>query len=166
MPSRKRKMRTRFSRSRTGPARLVCIDAAVKTNAARTEQAWFRLGACLHRLNRNQESRQAFHKALDLNFQPVQAKVVIARSYFKDGDQAEGLKWLKQAVDAGFANARADGQRSGPPASQGAAGGSETARADRWQREPLPEPSPNITSSISWLGEWDVMSPGRARTGT
>jgi len=85
-----------------GAARL--YDAAVKTNAA-DGQAWFRLGTCLHRLNRNEESRQAFHKALDLNFQPVQAKVVIARSYFKDGDQAEGLRWLKQAVDAGFANA-------------------------------------------------------------
>src|SRR3954468_6879227 len=65
-----------------GAAQL--YEIAVKTNPA-DGQAWFRLGTFLHRLNRNQDSRAAFHKALDQRFQPLQAMVVIARSHFKDG---------------------------------------------------------------------------------
>src|SRR5262249_6372887 len=84
-----------------GAARL--YEANVKANAS-DGMSWFRLGTCLHRLNRNQESRNAFQKSLDLGFQPLQAMVVIARSYYKDGDKTEGAKWLKKAADAGFSN--------------------------------------------------------------
>jgi len=66
--------------------------------------SWFRLGTCLHRLNPNQESRDAFQKALDLRFQALQAMVVIARSHYKENHSAEAAKWLTQAVDAGFSN--------------------------------------------------------------
>ena len=65
-----------------GAARL--YENSVKADPA-DGVAWFRLGTCLHRLGRNQESREAFHKALDLRFQPLQAMVVIARSHFNDG---------------------------------------------------------------------------------
>jgi len=139
-----------------GAARL--YDAAVKTNAA-DGQAWFRLGTCLHRLNRNEESRQAFHKALDLNFQPVQAKVVIARSYFKDGDQAEGLRWLKQAVDAGFANAAL---MDNDPDLLRVKALPEVVRL-REQIDGNANPcrnQPEYHQFDFWLGEWDVMSPG------
>ena|SRR5713226_1700233 len=84
-----------------GAAKL--YRAAVTENAS-DGLSWFRLGTCLHRMNRNEESRNAFQKALDLRFQPLQAMVVIARSHVKDDRPAEAMKWLKQAADAGFSN--------------------------------------------------------------
>ena len=140
----------------TGAARL--FEIAVKANAA-DGQSWFRLGTCLHRLDRNRESRQAFQKALDLNFQPLQAMVVIARSHFKDGNSAEGVKWLKQAADAGFANpgildSDADLARAKelPEVAKLRARIAENASPCQHQ--------PEYHQFDFWIGDWDVMSPG------
>jgi hypothetical protein len=121
--------------------------------------SWFRLGVCLHRLNRNQESRDAFQKALDLRFQPLQAMVVIARSHLKDNHLAEGAKWLTQAVDAGFSNtALLDtdpdfaGVKSDPEFVK------LRARADLNAHPCLSRPE--YHQFDFWLGEWEVMSPG------
>ena len=139
-----------------GAARL--YESALKANPA-DGLAWFRLGACLHWLGRNQDSREAFHKALDLKFQPLQAMVVIARSHFQDGDTADGVKWLQQAADSGFANtAFLDGD------------------PDLARVKPLPEVAkvrarieenahpcmlrPEYHQLDFWIGDWDVTSPG------
>ena len=134
------------------------FEAAVKSNPA-DGLAWFRLGTCLHRLNRNQESRQAFHKALDLKFQPLMAMVVIARSHFKDGDTAEGVKWLRQAAGNGFANlAFLDSD----PDMAAVMPNPEVAKL-RAQIDRNAHPCANLPEYHQfdfWIGDWDVMSPG------
>ena len=77
------------------------FQAAVAANSA-DGASWFRLGTCLHRLNRQEESRQAFQKAIDNRFQAPQAMATIARSYSKEGKLAESIQWLNRAAGAGF----------------------------------------------------------------
>ena len=139
-----------------GAARL--YETAVRANPA-DGASWFRLGTCLHRLNRNQESRQAFHKALNLNFQPLQAMVVIARSHFKDGDPAEGVRWLKQATDGGFAN---PGLLDNDPDLARAKTLPEVAKLrERVAANANPcLTQPEYRQFDFWVGEWDVMAVG------
>src|SRR4029453_11093809 len=80
-------------------------------------------------------------------------------SYFKDGDQAEGLRWLKQAVDAGFANAAL---MDNDPDLLRVKALPEVGRL-REQIDGNANPcrnQPEYHQFDFWLGEWDVMSPG------
>jgi tetratricopeptide (TPR) repeat protein len=139
-----------------GAARL--YETAVKSNPA-DGASWFRLGTCLHRLDRNQEAREAFHKALDLKFQPLAAMVAIARSHFKGGDSAEGLKWLKQAVDAGFANLSL--LDNDPDLARAKAIPEVAKLRDRIATNANPcIGQPEYHQYDFWVGEWDVTSAG------
>jgi tetratricopeptide (TPR) repeat protein len=135
-------------------------ETAVKANPA-DGPSWFRLGTCLHRLNHNQESRAAFQRSLDLGFQPLQAMVVIARSYYKEDDKAEGYKWLRKAADAGFANpalldADPDFLRVKNDPDFAKARVLVVANAHPCMNQP------EYRQFDFWIGDWDVMSPGAA----
>lgn len=122
--------------------------------------SWFRLGTCLHRLNRQAESRAAFQKAIDNHFQAPQAMATIARSYSMEGKTGESLEWLKRAAgagfagtsfldsDAGFANVKAD---PGYLAVR--------ARADA-NGHPCSAQGP-FREFDFWVGEWDVQVGGQ-----
>src|SRR4051812_28968213 len=71
------------------------FQAAVAENPA-DGPSWFRLGTCLHRLGRQEESRQAFQKAIETHFQAPQAMATIARSYSREGKVADSMQWLNR----------------------------------------------------------------------
>lgn len=121
--------------------------------------SWFRLGVCLHRTNRNPESRDAFQKALDLKFQPMQAMAAIARSHVKDNHPAEAMKSLKQAADAGFANvAFLDSDPDFAAVKSDPEFVKLRARVDRNAHPCMAQPE--YRQFDFWLGEWEVRSAG------
>jgi tetratricopeptide (TPR) repeat protein len=63
--------------------------------------AWFRLGHSLHSLGKFQEAVEAYHRAVEINKNPV-AMYNLACAYARSNDKQNALQWLMRAVRAGF----------------------------------------------------------------
>ncbi|HVG31649.1 MAG TPA: tetratricopeptide repeat protein [Pyrinomonadaceae bacterium] len=76
-------------------------EAITKVEAS-NGRAWFRLGVALHSLGRYEQAVGAFQKALEISKSP-QAMYNLASSYARMNEREQAFEWLKQALNAGFA---------------------------------------------------------------
>jgi hypothetical protein len=129
---------------------------------AQDGHSWFLLGTSLHRLGRTAESREAYQKALENRFQPLQAMSAIARAYAKEGDMAKTVEWLDRAAQAGFAGlAFIDND----PGFAGVRGAAEYLRVrEKIERNAHPCMADASYRQLDfWLGEWDVEVGGQVK---
>jgi hypothetical protein len=122
--------------------------------------SWFKLGTSLHRLGRSAESRQSYQKALDNQFQPLQAMAAIARSYAHENDAAHTAEWLERAAAAGFPGlAFID---SDPDFSKVRTDRAFVAAREKIEHNAHPCMSRAENRQFDfWLGDWDVEVGGR-----
>lgn len=133
-------------------------EAITKAEAS-NGRAWFRLGVALHSLGRYAQAVGAYQKALEINKNP-QVMYNLASSYARMNDSAQAFEWLKQALNAGFAQVgllKSDEDLA-------------SLRSDaRFQdvltlADKLTRPcmfSPEYRQLDFWLGEWEVQSNGQ-----
>jgi tetratricopeptide (TPR) repeat protein len=128
-------------------------------------QAWFRLGLSLQRLDRYSDAVPAYEAALEHGFFNIQVMISLARVYSLMNQPDMAISWLRQATDAGlgavqllnndpdFANARtsSDFQEILAAADQNARPCEFDERYRQWD---------------FWIGEWDVFGPGGQQAGT
>jgi len=63
--------------------------------------AWFRLGHSLHSMGKYQEAAKAYHRAIEINKNPV-AMYNLACAYARANDKEKAFEWLTRAMQAGF----------------------------------------------------------------
>lgn len=138
------------------------VAAHQKTVAADPSngQAWFGMGAALHRLGREEESGRAFEKAAALQFQAPQALAAAARAYAHKGDAVQAAAWLNRAADAGFRNvAFLDGDPGFAKIRSDAGYQRARARIDLNGHPCMARPE--YRQFDFWMGEWDVQVNGK-----
>lgn len=138
------------------------VAALQKTVAVEPDngQAWFGLGAALHRLGREEESGRAFERAAALKFQAPQALAAVARAYAYQGNAQQTAVWLNRAADAGFPNVRfLDGDPGFAKVKDDAGYQKARVRIDLNAHPCMARPE--YRQFDFWLGEWEVQVSGK-----
>jgi tetratricopeptide (TPR) repeat protein len=162
---------TRRARTACALALALILTSIASTDAFQTPSqpsaqspaaAAFSQGVTLHDAGKFTEAIEAFTRAEQLGFQPInQARFRKARSYAKAGDIERALTTLEQLATAGFANTAVltmpdlDSLRELPR---------YKAFETRVKTNARPcDADPNYHAFDFWIGEWDVQPTGAQR---
>ena len=146
----------------TSVASTYAFQTPSQPSAQSPAAAAFSQGVTLHDAGKFTEAIEAFTRAEQLGFQPInQARFRKARSYAKAGDIERALTTLEQLATAGFANTAVltmpdlDSLRELPR---------YKAFETRVKTNARPcDADPNYHAFDFWIGEWDVQPTGAQR---